>query len=179
MAYNLEAMRTAAGEAFGSLGETVVANWQVLNTRYFASQLQPAPIQLVETLAYGRGRGNFIYGWTDDAGRHTGRCLVLAALRANNGSLLHEMIHQFIYEVLNEDPRHTSPDWRREIMRLHLTITGQGIWCGAPVLVRQGKKVFRNNLADETGRISLTQKQIAEWPLNMDINLGPLDKTLS
>jgi hypothetical protein len=39
------------------------------------------------------------------------------ALLADNAVLLHEMVHQFLFER-NEDPSHKGEPWCREIMRL-------------------------------------------------------------
>jgi hypothetical protein len=100
-------------------------------------------------------------------------------LIADNNTLLHEMIHQFLNER-REDPSHASPGWRREIMRLHQDITGRPIWAGESRTVRVDGKVVRMNIASESGEPSLTQGQIARWPHEppREIVLGPLGATL-
>ena len=96
-------------------------------------------------------------------------------LLADNNTLLHEMIDQFLFEC-EEDPKHMGAPWRREIMRLQKQITGQEIWAGPSKPVRQGAKVIRINVPRPvTGEASLTQGEIATWPDSRSgINLGKL-----
>jgi len=46
---------------------------------------------------------------------------------ADSGTLLHEMVHQYLNER-GEPAGHDSEGWRREIMRLHELVTGKKIW---------------------------------------------------
>jgi len=69
---------------------------------------------------------------------------------------------------------HDSPGWRREIMRLHLMITGKPIWAGEYRSARQGKKVIHRNIDGPAGEKSLAQKAIARWPHETEIELGTL-----
>jgi hypothetical protein len=46
---------------------------------------------------------------------------------ADNNSLLHEMVHQLLFER-GEPAGHDGESWRREIMRLNKPITGREIW---------------------------------------------------
>lgn len=101
-------------------------------------------------------------------------------LLADNNTLLHEMIHQFLFER-GEDAAHAGTGWRREIMRLNKLITGRDIWAGRSTTVRQDqgdgvKKVVRLNLPNKaTGEISMGQMQIARWPHDgVGIRLGTL-----
>jgi hypothetical protein len=97
-------------------------------------------------------------------------------LLADNNTLLHEMIHQFLFER-GEKAAHADEPWRREIMRLTKQITGKDIWAGASKSVRQGKHVTKINAPhSETGALSLPQKVIARWPHdgNLGIDFGHL-----
>ena len=84
-------------------------------------------------------------------------------LMADSGTLLHEMVHQYLNER-GEPPGHDSEGWRREIMRLHELVTGKKIWAGASITKRQDGRVVRISAPSPTGKASLTQRQIARWP---------------
>jgi hypothetical protein len=95
-------------------------------------------------------------------------------LLADNNSLLHEMVHQFLFER-GEYPSHDGEPWRREIMRLTKQITGREIWAGRSMTVRQDKGVIRINAPHpETKEPSLPQDSIARWPRTIGISLGCL-----
>jgi hypothetical protein len=105
-------------------------------------------------------------------------------LRADNNSLLHEMIHQLLFER-GEPAGHDSDGWRREIMRLNKLITGREIWAGRSMTKRvagdDGKlsKVIRLNAPHEDGHGSLRQAEIARWPHeDSGINLGRLGEVI-
>ena len=49
---------------------------------------------------------------------------------ADNSTLLHEMLHQYLHER-GEESKHNGEPWRREIMRITWLITGKEIWAGA------------------------------------------------
>ena len=90
-------------------------------------------------------------------------------LRADSGTLLHEMVHQYLNER-GEPAGHDSEGWRREIMRLHEMLTGKKIWAGASITKR-----LRINAPSPTGKASLTQRQIARWPHAVrGLHWGPL-----
>ena len=84
-------------------------------------------------------------------------------LRADSGTLLQEMVHQYLNER-GEPAGHDSEGWRSEIMRLHELVTGKKIWAGASITKRQDGRVVRINAKSPTGKASLTQRQIARWP---------------
>jgi hypothetical protein len=93
---------------------------------------------------------------------------------ADNNTLLHEMLHQCLFER-SERAGHDSEGWRREIMRLHLEITGRPIWAGRSRVIRENGKAVRRNAPSPTGEPSLTQMQIARWPHDTGlINFGQL-----
>jgi hypothetical protein len=176
--YTFEEMRRALVVGWGELGERVAQCWRDFNRLYFADELLPLPIFLTATMPYGR-----MIGWTccADAVTH----IALASpndgtiLVADRGVLLHEMIHQFLHER-GERFGHQGEPWRREIMRLHLQITGKTIWAGAyTVGKRPGldgiRRSARFNRPDPaTGRESIGQMQIASWPGSLKIRLGSL-----
>jgi len=107
------------------------------------------------------------------------------SLLANNNTLLHEMIHQLLFER-GEPAGHDSEGWRREIMRLTKLITGKEIWAGRSMTKRvkgtDGKlsRVVRINEPHEDGRTSLGQAEIARWPHDgCGIDLGRLGDATS
>ena len=77
------------------------------------------------------------------------------SLLADNNTLLHEMVHQLLYER-GEPVGRDSDVWRREIMRLNKLITGKEIWAGRAMTKRvaggDGKfsKVIRLNALTRT-----------------------------
>jgi hypothetical protein len=165
-------MHHFAAEAWGAFGTAIVRKWVEFNARYFAGALRPVPLVLTNTQPYGKRLAFCSYS-------RFGRTITLnvpknhKTLLADNGSLLHEMIHQLLFEA-NEEPSHASEAWRREIMRLQAEITGTPIWAGRSITVRQNSKVVRINAPSANGEPSLTQGQIARWPSDTGINLGKL-----
>jgi hypothetical protein len=102
------------------------------------------------------------------------------SLLADNNTLLHEMVHQLLFER-SEAAGHDTDGWRREIMRLNKLITGKEIWAGRSMKKRveggDGKlsKVVRVNETRADGVPSLGQMQIARWPHDgSGIDLGHL-----
>jgi hypothetical protein len=101
------------------------------------------------------------------------------SLLADNGVLLHEMIHQALFEA-GEHAAHDSEGWRREIIRLSKAIAGQEIWAGRSITKRvlgeDGKlsKVVRINAPGPNGERSLGLDEIARWPHTIGIRLGRL-----
>jgi hypothetical protein len=65
-------------------------------------------------------------------------------LPANNGTLLHEVIHQGLFER-GEPAGHSSEGWRREIVCLNLLLTSVEIWAGASKTAHRGGKVVHIN----------------------------------
>lgn len=169
MTFTLADMHRFALEAWGPLGASVVAKWEEFNARYFAGTLKPVPLVLTNTQPFGKRLAFCSHSETGQ-----GRTITLNVpkfhneLLADNNTLLHEMIHQWLNER-GEDAAHASDGWRREIMRLHREITGTEIWAGRSKTVRRkdqdGARVVRINLPHPTtGEASLTQGQIARWP---------------
>jgi hypothetical protein len=174
--FTVEDMRRFAGEAWGPLGVSIVERWCDFNATYFDGALRPVPLVLTNTLPFG----NRIAFCSYDPDQ-SGRTITLnvpkdhAQLLADNCTLLHEMVHQFLFER-GEYPSHDGAGWRREIMRLNKQITGAEIWAGRSVIRRIGGKPTRINVPHaETGQPSLRQAVIARWPHdNVGINLGVL-----
>jgi hypothetical protein len=179
--FTIEDMHRFAGEAWGELGFNIVKRWCEFNATYFDDALRPVPLVLTHTQPFGKRLGFCSYN-PDQSGRtitlnvpsrkYAGRQYELLA---DNCSLLHEMIHQFLFER-GEDPAHLSKGWRREIMRLNKQITGREIWAGPSVIRRIDKIPTRLNAPNpETGQQSLPQAVIARWPHDkVGINPGAL-----
>jgi hypothetical protein len=160
---------------------SIVERWCEFNATYFDGALRPVPLVLTNPLPFGK-RVAFCSYSADQSGRtitlnvpsgkYTGRQYELLA---DNCTLLHEMVHQCLFER-GEDAAHLSDGWRREIMRLNKQITGTEIWAGRSVIRRIGGKPTRLNAPHaETGQQSLPQAVIARWPHdNGGINLGAL-----
>jgi hypothetical protein len=186
--FTQEDMRRFAREAWGSFGAAIVDQWEEFNAHLFDGELRPVPLVITNTMPFGKRIAFCSYS----PGGH-GRTITLNVpkfkakpgtvryeLLADNDTLLHEMVHQFLFER-GEDPAHAGEPWRREIMRLNLAITGKPIWAGASRSVRvrgengEGSRVIRANAPSEDGRESLTQARIARWPHDTGtIDFGPL-----
>lgn len=178
MAFTIRTMREFALEAWGPFGGTVVDAWSALNDLYFDGKLKPVPLVLTNAQPFGRRLAFCSYG-------SAGRTITLnvpkqsVSLVADNGTLLHEMVHQALSEA-GEDTAHSSGAWRREIMRLHRQITrGEIIWAGRSTTKRDplSKRVIRYNEPGEAGLSSITQGQIAAWPQGFGFSLGKLGAT--
>jgi len=172
--FTAEDMRRFAGEAWGALGVNIVEQWVEFNARYFDGVLKPIPIVITNAQPYGHCLAFCSYG-----GNASGRTITLNfprardRLLANRNSLLHEMVHQFLFER-GENPAHAGEPWRREITRLTKLITGKTIWAGRSKTARVDGRVVRINAPHpKTGAKSLPQKLIARWPHDgVGIDLG-------
>ena len=182
--FTVEDMRRFAGEAWGEFGANVVEQWCAFNAAYFDCVLRPVPLVITYTQPFGKRLAYCSYGSAAGSGRtitlnvpkakHNGRRYQLLA---DNNTLLHEMVHQFLFER-GEDAAHLSDGWRREIMRLTKQITGKNIWAGRSKTVRRDGGIIRINAPHpETKEPSLPQKVIARWPHDgLGINFGHLGK---
>jgi hypothetical protein len=176
--YTFAEMQHALVVGWGELGARVAQYWLDYNELYFAGKLQPLPIFLVPTAPYG-----YRLGWTCCQKAITHIALTVPGLGtklvANRSTLLHEMVHQHCHEQ-GLNVRHAGEPWRKEIMRIHLQITGTKIWAGRYYVGKQknGDGSFhskRMNRADpESGQASISQFQISRWPYSLGINLGAL-----
>lgn len=163
-----------ATEAFGVLGARIVPRWQRYNETYFGGMLKPVPLIVTSTQPFGKSVAFCSYDGSAGSG---GRTITVNCPRqhrilwADNNTLLHEMVHQCLFER-GDDPHHKNTPWCREIMRLHKLITGQDIWAGRSKSARDkanrdedGKApVIRINEPSPDGRKSLEQPQISHWP---------------
>jgi hypothetical protein len=174
--FTVDDMRRFAGEAWGRLGLNVVERWCEYNAAYFDSVLRPVPLVITHTQPFGNRLAFCSYNPNT-----LGRTITLNVpkayrnLLADNNSLLHEMVHQFLFER-GEYPSHDGEPWRREIMRLTKQITGREIWAGRSMTVRRDNRVVRMNKSHpETKEPSLPQDAIARWPHDgLGIDLGHL-----
>jgi hypothetical protein len=169
-------MHRFAVEAWGPIGTAIVDKWVEFNGIYFGGVLKPVPLVITNTLPFGKRLAFCSYG-----GPHSpGRTITLnipkdhCRLLADNNTLLHEMLHQYLFER-GEYPSHDGEPWRREIMRLTKVITGREIWAGPSVTVRRDCKVVRINKDKGDGTPSLPQAVIARWPHDeLDIDFGQI-----
>jgi hypothetical protein len=173
-------MERFAAEAWGQLGTDTVRKWVEFNDRYFGGKLRPVPLVMTHTQPFGKRLAFCSYNPGS-----LGRTITVnvpkdhSMLLADNGVLLHEMIHQHLFER-GEDAAHASDGWRREIMRVHMDITGNEIWAGRSMTKRvigsDGKKsrVVRINESKRDGTGSLGQDEIATWPHSCGVRLGKL-----
>jgi hypothetical protein len=182
MAFTLAKMKDFAIEAWGPDGGKIVDKWVDLNKLYFDGKLKPVPLVLTHTQPFGKRIAFCSY----NPGTH-GRTITLNVpkttghghyqLVADNNGLLHEMVHQFLFER-GEDAAHAGGPWRREIMRLNRMIAGREIWAGRSKTIRDPsdmKRVIRINEPKEEGKPSLKQSEIACWPMYCHgISLGKL-----
>jgi hypothetical protein len=168
--FTVEDMRRFAGEAWGHLGVAIVDKWCEFNAAYFDNALRPVPLVITNTQPFGKRLAFCSYN-PDASGRtitlnvpkhrHSGRRYQLLA---DNNTLLHEMVHQFLFER-GEEAGHSSDGWRREIMRLTKQITSKEIWAGRSMIIRRDKRVVRINAPHpKTNEPSLLQSVIARWP---------------
>jgi hypothetical protein len=175
--FTLADMHYFAAEAWGPLGTATVNKWAEFNRRYFDGRLRPVPLVITHTQPYGRRLAFCSYS-PDNEGRTITLNVpqIYKCLLADNDSLLHEMVHQGLFEC-GEDAAHASAGWRREIMRLHELVTGCPLWAGRSKVKRIDGKVVRINEAAADGTLSLTQGEIARWPRSVGIDLGQLGAT--
>src|SRR6516164_3832693 len=152
--FTIEDMHRFAGEAWGQFGIKVVEKWCAFNATYFDSVLRPVPLVLTQTQPFGKRLAFCSYNPST-----TGRTITLnvpkahKSLLADNGVLLHEMIHQVLFER-GTDAAHASEGWRNEIMRLHELITGSQIWAGRSTTKRIDGKMVRINKPRNDGTVS-------------------------
>jgi hypothetical protein len=174
--FTVDDMRRFAGEAWGQLGVEIVEKWCEFNVAYFDGALKPVPLVISNAQPFGKRPAFCSY----NPGAN-GRTITLNVpkfhnvLVADNNTLLHEMVHQFLFER-GELAAHASGPWRREIMRLTKLITGREIWAGPSKTVRVNGSIIRMNAPHpETGEQSLPQKIIARWPHDeLGIDFGRL-----
>jgi hypothetical protein len=176
--YTREEMRHALVVGWGALGGRVADAWGEYNALYFGGRLAPLPIFLTPVSPYGHW-----VGLTCISKSVTHIALTAprdgTRLVADRDTLLHEMVHQYLFEA-GVCPHHAGGPWRWEIMRLHKQITGQDIWAGKYTVAKRVTdhsdrvSVRTNAPHPRTGQASLGQQQIARWPHGTDIKLGPL-----
>jgi hypothetical protein len=172
--YSFADMERFATEAWGDLDRVIVQQWHHFNARYFAGALRPVPVVITHAQPFGKRLAFCSYAGADRAGRTITLNVPKnhGSLLADNNTLLHEMIHQLLYER-GEPAGHDSDSWRREIMRLNKLITSKNIWAGRSITKRvagaDGKlsKVIRLNAKHEDGRASARwpQQRCTVWPV--------------
>ena len=165
--FTVEDMFRFAGEAWGELGIAIVNRWCQFNASYFDGVLRPVPLVITNTQPFGKRLAFCSYGGDTMC---AGRTITLnipkhhKTLLADGNTLLHEMVHQLLFER-GEYPGHDGSGWRREITRLTKIITGNEIWAGPSKTVRLNGRVVRMNAPHpETKAPSLTQVSLPVGP---------------
>jgi hypothetical protein len=186
--FTLIDMERFALEAWGEFGMHVVKRWSEFNDRFFGGELHPIPLVLTNTQPYGRRLA--FCSHNPDGPHHRTITVNVPSYRgkpapatyrllADNGVLVHEMIHQLLQQR-GENSSHMSDGWRAEVMRLTEQIAGRRIWAGRSKTMRvegdDGKrsKIIRANEDGPNGEKSLGQDEIARWPHTVGITLGHL-----
>jgi hypothetical protein len=88
-------------EAWGILGGDIADTWRKFNGAYFNDALRPIPLVISQTLPFGKRIGQCSHNPGHYRG---GRAITLnlpacgGHLIADNGTLLHEMLHQYLFE---------------------------------------------------------------------------------
>src|SRR5215467_3382733 len=101
MTFTLSDMERSAGEAWGPVGIGTVRVWADFNKKYFGGKLRPVPLVLTHTQPFGKRIAFCSY----NSGGSRGRTITLNVSKdyshhlTNNNTLLHEMIHQTLYEA--------------------------------------------------------------------------------
>src|SRR5215475_13292806 len=96
--FTFDDMRKFATEAWGSLGADTVLMWGLFNEVYFGGVLKPVPLVLTQAQPFGKHLAFCSY-----RPNANGRTITLnvpqnhSRLRADNNTLLHEMLHQFLF----------------------------------------------------------------------------------
>lgn len=187
MAITFKEMQKFATEAWGPLGSNAVARWKEFNDRFFDGKLKPVPLVITRAQPYGARLAYCSYGL--GGGERTITLNIPKdhdSLVADNSVLLHEMIHQCLFER-GEYPSHDGEPWRKEIMRLHRVLTKKDIWAGRSKTARRKRKEGREMISEvvrinephpETGAKSLSQFDISRWPHSCDICLGELGSNI-
>jgi len=106
-AFAFEDMRRHAAEAFGCLGGEIADAWRKFNTAYFNDALKSIPLVISQTLPFGKRCSHNLGHY------RSGRAITLNLpvcgdhLIGDNGTLLHEMTHQCMFER-GEDSAHAG-----------------------------------------------------------------------
>ena len=152
-------MKTFLTLGWGKFGTSIQAAWCKYNDLYFNNTLKPLPIVPTAILPYGhcvaytrgsRGIANHIML----AAPKQGEVLV-----ADKGVLLHEMIHQHLFET-GKDPSHAGKPWCDCIVRLNKQIGRKAIHAAPDKFGKDAdRRSFRfKPVCEATGLASLSQQ---------------------
>lgn len=168
-------MKTFLTLGWGKFGARIHAAWCKYNDLYFNNTLKPLPIVPTAILPYGH-----CVAYTRGS-RGVANHIMLAApkqgevLVADKGVLLHEMIHQHLFET-GKDPSHAGKPWCDCIVRLNKQIGRKAIHAAPDKFGKDAdRRSFRfKPVCEATGLASLSQQDIARWPHSVGIKLGAL-----
>jgi len=157
-------METFLRAGWGDFGKSVAKSWRSINRNFFKGKLEPCPIVITPTSPYGHWiglccgdtqnrRANLIYLTIPNQSNQ---------LLADNDTLLHEMLHAYLYQV-GEPAAHEDLPWMREITRISAM---RGVMIKAQrdkiIKVRQPDGSRKSKRVKPEG--SLSQADIARWP---------------
>lgn len=165
-------LRQMMGWSWGDLGLWAADLWQAFNKCHWEGKLDPTPIWFPSASPYGRWIGLC-------TGNKSGQTQHIQILKGKEQQehaniLLHEMVHQYLFES-GQNPSHNAMPWCSEIIRLSRDIWGVDIWA-SPAQPRKVDGVSRRvQKLSPDGVESISRKQIACWPdsigLNVPINI--------
>lgn len=171
---SFDMIRLFLKEGWGEIGERTADRWLEFNRIYFGGMLRPLPIFFTNTTPFGK---RLAHCCGNEACQHIALNMPGKAghLVADANTLLHEMVHQCLFER-GVSPKHAHQPWRDEISRIHLQITGSPLTVSRQKVVKvkqpDGSRKSVRKMAEEG---SLSQQQIARWPHDQSgIDLGQL-----
>jgi len=158
-------LQAAAATFFGDLGPWAYDTWASHNAAFFGNRLTPGPI-LWGLTPHGHLLGSYAHG-RNAITLHTALinprsdawCILdLLGERYAADVLLHEMIHQDLYQA-GENTKHNEEPWCNSILRITLLL-------GLPPIkakpIRQKRVGGKVTWFTEPGH--LTRREIASWP---------------
>lgn len=151
---------------YGKEGLEFARLWCSFNDQLFGGKLSPVPIYQPTASPWGHWIGLY-------SGNDRNESLSIQIVRGKTREqkiaiLLHEMVHQRLHET-GDNPDHNSPAWCREIMRLTREIWATEIWASPSVPRKVNGVSSRIQKPAPDGRLSLTRKEIAGWPLSLGL----------
>lgn len=168
-------MRKMMSWSWGDRGVWAADLWRKFNEAYWGGQLEPVPIWFPQASPYGHWVGLC-------SGNRQGQTQHIQLLRGKPDDflahvLLHEMIHQYLFET-GQNPAHNAQPWCEEVMRLTKQIWGKDIWVSPSVPRKVDGKSQRIQKRSPARQESIPLKEISGWPhsLNLTLPMPPSDR---
>jgi hypothetical protein len=173
-------VREVALATFGRPGAHLADLWAFYNGRYFAGRLRPLLVLRTRVFAYGHCIG--LTRFRNGDGEPYRQILVkefgLRVCPRQRAVLLHEMLHQFLFER-GDVPRghHQSQSWCDEVMRVS-AMMGVKVWAGKYTVIREGGTTRRGNKPGGApdARV-MDQDEISRWPDSISLYPPDLEGT--